>query len=139
MYSCFLWKMFILCLDLYIPIVREILFTYQLIKCSGLALIIYQLTIYPSVEKASGPISIARISAVNFHLIVYIIAFWRFFCYLKYVLFLWSCMQILSIPLLQSYPCIALLSGLALYIVLSIASILKNILSVSSPLPLLVV
>jgi len=45
-------------------------------------------------------------------------------------------MQMLSIPLLQSYPFIALLSGLALHIVLSTASILKNILSVSAPLHL---
>jgi len=42
----------------------------------------------------------------------------------------------LSIPLLQSYPFIALFSGLALYVGLSTASILKNILSVSSPLHL---
>ncbi|KAG4959981.1 hypothetical protein JHK87_036614 [Glycine soja] len=73
----------------------------NVLSISGLALITYQLTIYQSVEKASGPISIARISAM------------------------------LSIPLLQSYPFIALLSGLALYIVLSIASILKNILSIT--------
>ncbi|KAG4957586.1 hypothetical protein JHK84_043522 [Glycine max] len=68
---------------------------------SGLALIIYQLIIYPYVEKASGPIVIGRISGM------------------------------ISIPLLQSYPFIALLSGLALYIVLSVASILKNLLSVT--------
>ncbi|KAL2971700.1 hypothetical protein AAZX31_15G210800 [Glycine max] len=67
----------------------------------GLALIIYQLIIYPYVEKASGPIVIGRISGM------------------------------ISIPLLQSYPFIALLSGLALYIVLSVASILKNLLSVT--------
>jgi len=89
------------------------------------------------VEKASGPIGIARISAVSFHLIVATITFQHFiFCYLKYVLLLLSYMQMLSIPLLQSYSFIALLSGLALYIVLSIASILKNILSVSAPLHL---
>ncbi|KAK7343000.1 hypothetical protein VNO80_25961 [Phaseolus coccineus] len=73
----------------------------NVLSISGLALIIYQLTIYSSVEKASGPISLARISSM------------------------------LSIPLLQSYPFIALLSGLALYIVLSIFSILKNILSIT--------
>ncbi|XP_006594344.1 protein ZINC INDUCED FACILITATOR-LIKE 1 isoform X2 [Glycine max] len=71
----------------------------NVLSISGLALIIYQLTIYPSVEKASGPIVIGRISGM------------------------------ISIPLLQSYPFIALLSGLAIYIVLSIASVLKNILS----------
>ncbi|TKY68429.1 zinc induced facilitator 1 [Spatholobus suberectus] len=73
----------------------------NVLSISGLALIIYQLTIYPSVEKASGPIGIARISGM------------------------------LSIPLLQSYPFITLLSGLALYIMISIASILKNILSLT--------
>nr|ACU19523.1 unknown [Glycine max] len=70
-----------------------IFFQYQVLHLS--------FTLYPSVEKASGPIGIARISAM------------------------------LSIPLLQSYSFIALLSGLALYIVLSIASILKNILSIN--------
>ncbi|KAL2326216.1 hypothetical protein Fmac_025274 [Flemingia macrophylla] len=79
----------------------------NVLSISGLALIIYQLTIYPFVQKASGPIGSGRISGVGSHLII------------------------ISIPLLQSYPFIALLSGLALYIVLSIASILKNILSVT--------
>ncbi|RDY13684.1 Protein ZINC INDUCED FACILITATOR-LIKE 1, partial [Mucuna pruriens] len=73
----------------------------NILSISGLALIIYQLTVYQSVEKTSGPIGIARISGM------------------------------IAIPLLQSYPFIALLSGLALYIMLSIASILKNILSVT--------
>ncbi|CAJ1977972.1 unnamed protein product [Sphenostylis stenocarpa] len=73
----------------------------NVLSISGVALIIYQLTIYPIVEKASGPISVARISSM------------------------------LSIPLLQGYPFIASLSGLALYIVLSIFSILKNILSMT--------
>jgi len=110
-------------------------FTLWLLKCSGLALIVYQIAIYPSVEKATGPVSIARISSVSFHLILAIMSFQHFiFCYLKCVLLLWSHMQILSIPLLQSYPFIALLSGLALYIVLSIFTILKNVLSVSTPL-----
>jgi len=45
-------------------------------------------------------------------------------------------MQLLSIPLLQSYPFIALFSGAALYIGLSTASILKNIFAVSAPLHL---
>ncbi|KAJ1381487.1 Tetracycline resistance protein TetA/multidrug resistance protein MdtG [Sesbania bispinosa] len=73
----------------------------DILAISGLALIIYQLTLYPSVERAFGPIAIARIAGM------------------------------FSIPLLQSYPFIALLSGVALYIVISIASILKNILSVT--------
>ncbi|KAL9298251.1 hypothetical protein ACSQ67_024147 [Phaseolus vulgaris] len=71
----------------------------NVLSISGFALIIYQLTIYPYVEKASGPILLGRISSI------------------------------LSIPLLQSYPFIPLLSGVALYIVLSICSILKNMFS----------
>ncbi|KEH15401.1 zinc induced facilitator-like protein, partial [Medicago truncatula] len=63
------------------------------------ALCIYQFFIYPSVEKACGPIGFARITAI------------------------------FSMPLLQSYPFIAMLSGITLYIVISIASILKNIMS----------
>ncbi|XP_039685488.1 protein ZINC INDUCED FACILITATOR-LIKE 1 [Medicago truncatula] len=66
---------------------------------SGVALCIYQFFIYPSVEKACGPIGFARITAI------------------------------FSMPLLQSYPFIAMLSGITLYIVISIASILKNIMS----------
>ncbi|RDY13686.1 Protein ZINC INDUCED FACILITATOR-LIKE 1, partial [Mucuna pruriens] len=37
----------------------------NVLSISGLALIIYQLTLYPSVEKASGPIGIARISGMT--------------------------------------------------------------------------
>jgi len=89
------------------------------------------------VEKACGAIGTARISAVSFNVVVAIVSFASFpFLLFKYVLLLWFDMQVLSIPLLQSYPFIALLSGLALYIVLSAASILKNILSVSAPLHL---
>ncbi|KAK7314029.1 hypothetical protein VNO77_39237 [Canavalia gladiata] len=73
----------------------------NVLSISGLALIIYQITVYPSVEKSWGPIGFGRISGM------------------------------LSIVLLQSYPFIALLSGLALHIVISIASVLKNILTVT--------
>ncbi|GAU33364.1 hypothetical protein TSUD_364890 [Trifolium subterraneum] len=72
-----------------------------LVKLSGLALVIYQLTLYQYMAKACGPVGIARITGI------------------------------FSIPLLQSYPFIAMLSGIALYIVISIASVLKNIISVS--------
>lgn len=102
---------------------------------SGLSLIIFQLTLYPYVERTFGPISIARITGVSFYPIVEIIAFQHIIvCYLKYVLLLWFHMQMLSVPLLQSYPFIAMLSGVTLYIVISAASILKNILAVSAPL-----
>ncbi|KAJ7949438.1 Protein ZINC INDUCED FACILITATOR-LIKE 1 [Quillaja saponaria] len=73
----------------------------NVLAISGLALMIYQLTLYPYVEKAFGPICIARISGV------------------------------LTIPLLQSYPFIAMLSGFTLYLVINIASVLKYSLSVT--------
>ncbi|KAE9620865.1 hypothetical protein Lal_00019216 [Lupinus albus] len=73
----------------------------NVLSISGFALIIYQISVYPHVEKAFGPINIARISGV------------------------------LSIPLLQSYPFMAMLSGLTLYIVISFASIMKNLMSMT--------
>ncbi|XP_039685489.1 protein ZINC INDUCED FACILITATOR-LIKE 1 isoform X2 [Medicago truncatula] len=73
----------------------------DVLSISGVALCIYQLFIYPYVEKACGPIVLARITGI------------------------------ISIPLLQSYPFIAMLSGITLYIVISIASILKNIIAVT--------
>jgi len=105
-----MWK-FLHSVDLYICTTDVI---HWLLKCSGLSLIIYQIAIYPYVEKATGPISVARISSVSFHLILAIISFQHFhFCNLKYVLLLCFHMQILTIPLLQSYPFIALLSWLS--------------------------
>ncbi|WJX87380.1 hypothetical protein P8452_69582 [Trifolium repens] len=73
----------------------------NVLAISGIALVIYQLTLYQYIAKASGPVGIARITGI------------------------------FSIPLLQSYPFIAMLSGITLYIVISIASILKNIISVT--------
>ncbi|GAU16395.1 hypothetical protein TSUD_117440 [Trifolium subterraneum] len=67
----------------------------------GFALIIYQLSLYPSLERIFGPVRFARISGV------------------------------LSIPLLQSYPFIAMLSGITLFLVINIASLLKNLLSIT--------
>ncbi|CAJ2657239.1 unnamed protein product [Trifolium pratense] len=73
----------------------------NVLAISGLALVIYQLTLYQYMAKACGPVGIARITGI------------------------------FSIPLLQSYPFIAMLSGIALYIVISIASILKNMIIVT--------
>ncbi|KAI4323653.1 hypothetical protein L6164_023242 [Bauhinia variegata] len=73
----------------------------DVLAISGVSLIIYQLLFYPAVEKAFGPITIARITAI------------------------------LSIPLLQSYPFIAVLSGVALFVVINIASVAKSLLSVT--------
>ncbi|KAJ8635324.1 hypothetical protein MRB53_009591 [Persea americana] len=67
---------------------------------SGLGLILFQLFVYPVVEKSFGPIMVSRIAAV------------------------------MSVLLLSSYPIISMLSGLGLPIALTSASILKNILSV---------
>ncbi|XP_057453480.1 protein ZINC INDUCED FACILITATOR-LIKE 1-like isoform X2 [Lotus japonicus] len=73
----------------------------NVLAITGLSLIIYQLTLYPHVERTCGPIGIAPITGM------------------------------LSIPILQSYPFIAMLSGITLFIVISAASILKNILAVT--------
>ncbi|MFS7969980.1 hypothetical protein Hanom_Chr09g00815601 [Helianthus anomalus] len=68
---------------------------------SGLGLLIFQTALYPIAERIFGPIMVARISGV------------------------------LSIPLLTAYPYIALLSGFMLAFTLNLASIVKNVLSVS--------
>ncbi|PIN17196.1 Permease of the major facilitator superfamily [Handroanthus impetiginosus] len=68
---------------------------------SGLGLLVFQSSIYPVVERIMGPILISRV------------------------------LGIISIPLLTSYHYIAMLSGIALSIVLNCASLLKNVLSIS--------
>ncbi|CAK8567245.1 unnamed protein product [Lathyrus sativus] len=65
---------------------------------SGFSMMIYQLALYPSLQKACGHVNLARVTGA------------------------------LSIPLLQSYPFITLLSGSTLYLVLNIASILRYLL-----------
>ncbi|KAJ1392851.1 MFS transporter superfamily [Sesbania bispinosa] len=71
----------------------------NVLAISGIAIIIYQLTLYPSVQKTCGPVNLARITGA------------------------------LSIPLLQSYPFMTMLSGSTLYLVINIASVLKHIMS----------
>ncbi|KAM3339278.1 protein ZINC INDUCED FACILITATOR-LIKE 1 isoform X1 [Capsicum galapagoense] len=73
----------------------------QVLAITGLGLLLFQLLVYPLVERITGPVMISRIGAV------------------------------LSIPLLASYPYLALLTGFGLSIALNCASMLKNILSVS--------
>ncbi|KAH6771570.1 zinc induced facilitator-like 1 [Perilla frutescens var. hirtella] len=68
---------------------------------SGLGLLVFQSSLYPIVEKIMGPVVLSRV------------------------------LGIVSIPLLTSYHYIAMLSGIALSIVLNIASLLKNVLSIS--------
>ncbi|XP_054816244.1 protein ZINC INDUCED FACILITATOR-LIKE 1-like isoform X2 [Prosopis cineraria] len=66
----------------------------DVLSISGFALLFYQIFIYPTMEKACGTINLARIAAV------------------------------LTMPLLQSYPLIAMLSGFTLHLVIAIASVL---------------
>ncbi|XP_012849913.1 PREDICTED: protein ZINC INDUCED FACILITATOR 1-like [Erythranthe guttata] len=68
---------------------------------SGFGLLVFQSSIYPVVEKITGPIMLSRI------------------------------LGIISIPLLTSYHYIAMLSGVTLSIVLNCASLIKNVFSVS--------
>ncbi|KAL9235174.1 hypothetical protein vseg_009961 [Gypsophila vaccaria] len=70
------------------------------LSITGLGMLVFQLFLYPQIDKIFGPIMVVRICGV------------------------------LSIPLLQCYPFIALLSGLSLTLVLNSASVIKNILSV---------
>ncbi|XP_060177189.1 protein ZINC INDUCED FACILITATOR 1-like [Lycium barbarum] len=80
----------------------------QVLAITGVGLLLFQLFAYPSVERIVGPVMISRVGAV------------------------------LSIPLLASYPYIALLSGFCLSIALNCASVLKNVLSVSITTGLLI-
>ncbi|XP_019447333.1 PREDICTED: protein ZINC INDUCED FACILITATOR 1-like [Lupinus angustifolius] len=73
----------------------------NVLSIAGLALIIYQVCAFPFLEKALGTINITRISGV------------------------------LSIPLVQSFPFIAMYSGIALFILISIASALRMLLSMT--------
>nr|AFK41220.1 unknown [Lotus japonicus] len=73
----------------------------NVLAITGTGLMIYQISLYPSLQKACGTVRIALIT------------------------------RVLSVPLLQSYPFIAMLSGFLLNLVISIASVLKNILTVS--------
>ncbi|KAK4285253.1 hypothetical protein QN277_001980 [Acacia crassicarpa] len=71
----------------------------NVLSISGFALLTYQLFLYPLAEKACGPIRLSHISGA------------------------------ISIPLLQSYPFIALLSGFSLHLLINGASVLKYCLS----------
>lgn len=73
----------------------------EVLAVSGFGLLVFQLFLYPYVEKILGAIMVIRICGV------------------------------LAIPLLTSYPLIAMLNGLSLAFVLNCASVLKNVLSVS--------
>ncbi|KAI9115417.1 hypothetical protein K1719_013736 [Acacia pycnantha] len=71
----------------------------NVLSISGFVLLLYQLFLFPKVEKACGPIRLSRISGI------------------------------ITIPLLQSYPFIALFSGFILHLLITSASVLKFCLS----------
>ncbi|TYJ36482.1 hypothetical protein E1A91_A05G309600v1 [Gossypium mustelinum] len=73
----------------------------EVLAVSGFSLLVFQMSLYPYVERLLGPVMVSRIGSV------------------------------LAIPLLQSYPLIAMLSGFTLTLVINCASVLKNVLSVS--------
>lgn len=71
----------------------------EVLSITGFGMMMFQFFIYPYVDKLLGPVMVARISGV------------------------------LAVPLVQSYPFLALLSGLSLTLLLNCASIIKNVLS----------
>ncbi|KAL5719749.1 hypothetical protein ACHQM5_012494 [Ranunculus cassubicifolius] len=71
------------------------------LSITGAGLLFFQTFLYPRVERLVGPIMTSRICSI------------------------------LSIPVLQSYPFIAMLSGLTLTIALNCASVVKNVFSIS--------
>ncbi|XP_048334007.2 protein ZINC INDUCED FACILITATOR 1 isoform X2 [Ziziphus jujuba] len=73
----------------------------EVLAISGFGLLVFQLLLYPLVERTFGPVIVSRIGAV------------------------------LTIPLLSSYAFIAMLSGLTLALLINCASLLKNLLSVT--------
>lgn len=73
----------------------------EVLAVSGFSLLVYQLFLYPSLEKLLGPITLSRVASV------------------------------LSIPLLAAFPFLTKLSGLGLALMVNCASLLKNILSVT--------
>ncbi|XP_074310751.1 protein ZINC INDUCED FACILITATOR-LIKE 1-like [Silene latifolia] len=70
-----------------------------ILSITGVGMLIFQLFLYPQIDKIFGQVMIVRLCGM------------------------------LSIPLLQCYPFIALLSGLSLAVVLNSASVVKNIIS----------
>ncbi|KAK8552727.1 hypothetical protein V6N12_041304 [Hibiscus sabdariffa] len=73
----------------------------QVLAITGFSLLVFQFSFYPYVERMLGPVMVSRISSL------------------------------LSIPLLQSYSYMPLLSGFALGLAINCASIFKSLFSVS--------
>lgn len=94
----------------------------------GVGMLFFQLTLYTWIERILGPITVSRIGAVR-------LCKTRISCICNPslgFLLTFRLLQVISIPLLSSYPFLAELSGLILLLLLNFASMLKNILSVSS-------
>ncbi|XP_030491860.2 protein ZINC INDUCED FACILITATOR 1 isoform X1 [Cannabis sativa] len=73
----------------------------EVLAITGIALLVFQMFLYPILENFFGTIMVSRVSGA------------------------------LTIPLLTSFPYIALLSGVALFVVLNIANMLKSFLAAS--------
>ncbi|KAL5568748.1 hypothetical protein UlMin_025323 [Ulmus minor] len=73
----------------------------EVLAISGFGLLVFQSCLYPIVEKLIGVVMVCRVAGA------------------------------ISIPLLAIYPCIALLSGVGLFLLLNVASLVKNVLSIS--------
>ncbi|KAL5546913.1 hypothetical protein UlMin_006600 [Ulmus minor] len=73
----------------------------EVLAISGFSLLIFQLLVYPRLERIFGPVNVSRMGAV------------------------------VTIALLTSFPFIALLSGFTLKLLINCASLVKNVLSVS--------
>uniref|UniRef100_A0A803Q474 Major facilitator superfamily (MFS) profile domain-containing protein n=1 Tax=Cannabis sativa TaxID=3483 RepID=A0A803Q474_CANSA len=72
----------------------------EVLAISGFAMLVFQLFLYPSIERSFGPVHLARIGAV------------------------------ITIVVLSSYPFIAKFSGLTLTLLVDLAAMLKNVISV---------
>ncbi|KAJ8751473.1 hypothetical protein K2173_016689 [Erythroxylum novogranatense] len=73
----------------------------EVLAISGFGLLMFQLFLYPPIEKMAGPLMVTRLSAA------------------------------ISIPVLSAYPYIAMLSGVMLHIAINFASFLRNTLMIS--------
>jgi hypothetical protein len=101
---------------------------YWLYFLSGLLLLIYQILIYPLVAKSIDPITLVCTIAVRLCSACLInLSHTVTFKLIKY-----SDVQVLTIPLLSSYPFMPALSGFILKLAVNCASFLKNSFSVSA-------
>lgn len=107
----------------------------HLVETSGLGLLLFQLFLYPPVERTLGPVMISRIGAVRL-LPEYELDSMSFgYLFFSYILTLHSILfllKVLSILLLTGYPFIAELTGVGLTLLINFASISKNLLCVSA-------